>query len=171
VEGSNTQSKEEGTINKGQYGGCPGREPTALTLIEELHIDYSILTREQIVQFDNDVSSCYDRILVAISSLASRKFGIHKDVVMVHAKTLKEAKFKLNTYKGVPESWYSHCTAFPIHGTGQGLGNAPVIWCFISSIVFDCHNQKAHGIVFSSPDRQVVARMSMVGFVDDSTTI
>ena len=132
------------------------------TLLEELRIDYSILTREQIAQFDNDASSCYDRILVARSSLASRKVGIHKDVVMVHAKTLKEAKFKL-----VSESWYSHCTAFPIHSTGQGSGNSSVIWCFV---LFDCHNQKAHGIVFSSPDRQVVARMSVVGFVDDSMT-
>ena len=165
------KAQEEGTINEGQYGGCPGREPTALTLLEELRIDYSMLTRESIAQFDNDASSCYDRILVSIASLASRKFGIHKDVVMVHAKTLQEAKFKLKTQKGVSESWYSHCTAFPIHGTGQGSGNSPVIWCFVSSILFDCHNQKAHGIVFSSPNRQVVARMSMVGFVDDSTTI
>ena len=60
-----------------------------------------MLTREQIAQFDNDALSCYDRILVSISSLASRKFGIHKDVIMFHSKTLKEAKFKLKTQKGV----------------------------------------------------------------------
>ena len=85
------KTQEVGTINEGQYGGCPNREPTALTLLEEMRIDYSMLTREPIAQFDNDTSSCYDRILVSMPSLASRKFGIHKYVVMVHAKTLQEA--------------------------------------------------------------------------------
>jgi len=69
------KAQEEGTINEGQYGGCPGREPTSLTLLEELRIDYSMLTPEQIAQFDNDASSCYYRILVARSSLASRNLG------------------------------------------------------------------------------------------------
>ena len=62
------KAQEEGKMNEGQYGGCSGREPTVLTLLEGLRIDYSILTREQIAQFDNDASSCYDRILVAIQS-------------------------------------------------------------------------------------------------------
>ena len=46
---------------------------------------------------DVDASSCFDRIIIAISSLINRKYGLHKNVVMVHACTLQEAKYKLKT--------------------------------------------------------------------------
>ena len=44
-----------------------------------------------------------------------------------------------------------------------------MIWCFISSILFDCHNQKAHGITASTPNGDVVVSFSIIGFVGDST--
>ena len=46
-----------------------------------------------------------------------------------------------------------------------------MIWCFISSVLFDCHNQKSHGMKLSSPLGDVVVKFSIVGFVDDSTCI
>jgi hypothetical protein len=66
------------------------------------------------------------------------------------------------------EESYSHCIAFPIYGTGQGSGNSPVVWCFLSSILFDCHASKAHGAVFESPDKKSSIQLFMIGFVDDS---
>jgi hypothetical protein len=44
-----------------------------------------------------------------------------------------------------------------------------MIWCFISSTLFDCHKAHAFGATFESPDRTVTISFSMVGFVDDST--
>jgi hypothetical protein len=44
-----------------------------------------------------------------------------------------------------------------------------MIWCFISSTLFDCHQSQAYGATFESPDRTVHVTFSMVGFVDDST--
>jgi hypothetical protein len=44
-----------------------------------------------------------------------------------------------------------------------------MIWCFLSSTLFDCHQERAHGAVFESPDRTVSLSFSMVGFVDGST--
>jgi hypothetical protein len=44
-----------------------------------------------------------------------------------------------------------------------------MIWCFISSTLFDYHQSQAYGAVFESPDRKVTVTFSMVGFVDDST--
>jgi hypothetical protein len=58
-----------------------------------------------------------------------------------------------------------------LHGTGQGSGNSPVIWCFISSKLFQAYNTKAHGITFSSPTGDTSLRVSIIGFVDDSTCI
>ena len=158
-------------LHPGQYGSRPGRDPHAVTLMEELRLDYSLLTRTPFCNFDNDASSCYDRILLAISSLAARGLGMHRDVVFIHATTLAEAEYKLKLGKTVSTSSYKHCIAFPLHGSGQGSTASPMIWCFISCKLFQCHQAKAHGMLFTSPQGDVSLRISIVGFVDDATCI
>ena len=159
------------TLHQGQYGGLPGRDCTSLTYLEELRFDYSLLTRYSFANFDNDATACYDRILCSIASLAGRKYGIHRDIIFIHAQTLEEAEFKLKTSTKISETAYKHCLKFPIHGTGQGSTNSPIIWCFISSVLFQSHGTKAHGMLFESPDGNMIVRFNMVGFVDDSTCI
>jgi Zn-finger protein len=80
-----------------------------------------------------------------------------------------ESKLKSSTK--VSETSYKHCTEFPIHRTGQGSSNSPTIWCFISCVLFQCHNQRASGKLFTSPAGDTVVRFNMAGFVDDSTCI
>ena len=46
-----------------------------------------------------------------------------------------------------------------------------MIWSFISSVLFDCHNQKAHGLTTATPNGYVVVSFSIIGFVDDSTCV
>ena len=46
-----------------------------------------------------------------------------------------------------------------------------MILCFISSILFDCHNQKAHGLITVSPNGDAVVSFSIIDFVDDSTCV
>jgi hypothetical protein len=156
-------------LNVGQYGGRPGCEAQSLTLLEELKYDLSYLTRRTLINFDNDASSCYDRIVVSLASIINRKYGMHRKVVAVHAATLQNAQFHLKTASGISTTHYSPSTRFPIYGTGQGSGNSPSIWLFISSTLFDIHNRLAHGARFVSPDGQHKVELSMVGFVDDST--
>ena len=163
------KAQQENTLHPGQYGSRPGREPQTVTLLEELRLDYSLLTRTPFTNFDNDASSCYDRILLSISSLCARGHGIHRDVVFVHATTLKDATFKLKLSQTVSDEQYQHCVKFPIHGSGQGSANSPTIWCFISCKLFHCHHAKAHGMLFASPDGDISLRISIIGFVDDST--
>jgi hypothetical protein len=163
-------AEEHQTLNEGQYGSRAGREATALNRLEALKNNIAHCTRKPLLNRDNDASSCYDRIIVSLASLINRKYGHHRQVVLVNATTLKSAKYKLKTALGVTEgASYSHCTAFPLHGTGQGSCNSPMIWCFISSTLLDCHQERAYGALFESPDRTVTITFSMVGFVDDST--
>jgi hypothetical protein len=113
----NTAVKEK-SLHQGQYGGLPGRDCTSLTYLEELRFDYSLITRFSFANFDNDATACYDQILCSIASLAGRKYGIHKDIIFIHAQTLEEAEFKLKTSTKLSETSYRHCIKFPIHGTG-----------------------------------------------------
>ena len=82
-------------INQGQYGGCPGRDCTSVTYLEELRRDISILTQTAYANFDNDAASCYDQMLITVASISGRKYRVHKKIVYVHAATLEEAEYKL----------------------------------------------------------------------------
>jgi hypothetical protein len=156
-------------INPGQYGGRPGCEAQSLVFLEELKYDISYTTRRTLFNFDNDATSCYDRIIVSLASLINRKYGLHRKVVMVHASTLQQARFHIRNQTGFSTNSYSHCIEFPIYGSGQGSGNSPSIWLFISSTLFDIHQEVSHGATFVSPDGRERVRITMVGFVDDST--
>jgi hypothetical protein len=126
----------EQLVNPGQYGSYPGREATSLCLLEELKSDISYSSRKPIINFDNDASSCYDRIIVALASLLNREYGQNRHVVMVNALKLRNAQYHLKTALGVSDEFIGHCTAWPLHGTGQGSGNSPMMWCFVSSTLF-----------------------------------
>ena len=106
-----------------------------------------------------------------IASLLGRKYGVYNKIIYVHAATLKKVKYRLKLFSKVSNTSYQHCIKFLIQGTGQGSGNSPMIWCFISSVLFDCHNQKAHGITSSSPNRDVVVPFSIIGFINNSTCV
>jgi hypothetical protein len=79
-------------------------------------------------------------------------------------------RFDKNGTPNGPCSPAVHCAAFPLYGTGQGSGNFAVIWVFISSVLFTLHEKQAHGATFVSPDGETTVHLSMVGFVDDSTS-
>jgi hypothetical protein len=157
------------TLNEEQYGSRSGREASGLNLLEVLKNEISHCSRKPLLNLDNDASSCYDRNIVSLSSLINRKYGQRRQIVMVNASTLKQAKYKLKTELGILYKSYSNSTIFPLHGTGQGSGNSPMIWCFISSTLFNCHQAHAFGATFESPDCTVTISFSVVGFVDDST--
>ena len=101
---------------------------------------------------------------MSVASLSGKKYGVHKKVVYVYAATLKEAEYKLKLSSKTPNMSYQHCKKSPIHGTGQGSGNSPMIWCLISSVLFDCHNQKAHGLTTVPTDILLLVK-TLLGIV------
>ena len=82
-----------GLINNGLFGGRPGCEAQLLVFLEELKYDTSYCAQRTQFNFDNDATSCYDGIIVALASIINRKYGLHRQVVAVHANTLQQAKF------------------------------------------------------------------------------
>jgi hypothetical protein len=85
------------TLNAGQYQSCSGREAT----------------RKALLNLDNDASSCYGHIIVTLFSLINCKYGQHRQIVLVNASTLKQAKYKLKIELGVSENVYLnrvHCS-------------------------------------------------------------
>jgi len=104
------------------------------------------------INFNLDASSCYDRILTSVASLCSRRIGMHKNILRVNTSTLEQAQYHLKTNLGVSKGHYCHSPDHPIHGTGQGSGNSPSIWCFVCSALFDAFASTAHGAQFTMYD-------------------
>ena len=137
-------------------------------MIEELQFEISRLSRRSFLQTNYDASACCDRIIPNMAMLTSRRFGVAKSATETNARTLQQARFHIRTELGLSDTSYSHSSAQPIFGTGQGSGNSPMIWCFISSLLFDCYEKLAHEAKYCNPDRTNELSLSMVGFVDDT---
>lgn len=79
---------------------------------------------------------------------------MNKNVTSTNAKTfLEEAKYHIRTKMGLSESCYSRQEDIPIYGTAHGRsGNSPMIWCFLSSLIYDCYDKDAHPAEYQNPD-------------------
>jgi len=162
-------ASSHGTLNSSQYGGRPGHNAPDVVFVEEIEYEIIRATRSPLGKFDNDATSCYDRIHCFLANIASQKYGQSRQVCIVQGTTLTAAKYHLRTQMGVSKGFIQHSKPFPIYGTGQGSGNSPVYWVFIPSTLFDCHALKAHGALFSTPDGALSVNLYMLGFVDDTS--
>ena len=55
-----------------------------------------------------------------------------------------------------------------IFGTGQGSAHSFAIWCFISSILYQCYGTLEIPARYCLPDHSNHVDLGMIGFVDDS---
>ena len=162
-------AEKNNLLNDGLYGSRPGRSAHDPALIEVLQHETYRMSMKTGINFDLDATSCYDRILTSVASLSSRRLGMHKNVLQVNTSMLEQAKYHLKTNLGISKGYYSHSAAHPIHGTGQGSGNSPSIWCFVCSSLFDAFATAAHGAKFTTYDGTMTTPIYMIGFVDDCT--
>jgi hypothetical protein len=119
-----TKSK---TLNPCQKGGTPDNSAPDVVFIEELEYKICRATRTPLGGNDFNASSCYDRIHCFLANLAGQKYGVDKQICIAQGRSLTEAKYYLRTKFGVLEGFISHCQAYPIYGTGQGLPHLLVI--------------------------------------------
>jgi hypothetical protein len=133
---------DKGTLNSACYGTTPGKSSLDPVFIKEMEYEIVRLTRQPLVHFDNDATSCYDRIPCFLANLASRKYGQSAQVCMVQGGTLQRAKYFLKKKFGISEEYVSHTRETPWFGTGQGSGNSPMYWLLISSTLYDIYAQR-----------------------------
>ena len=163
------QQAEMGSeLNPGQFGSRKHKSAHDPVFLEELQLEMSRLTRKTLILTNYDATACYDRIIPNLAMLASRKFGVGKSVTAANAQTLEKATYLLRTDLGLATEGYTHSESSPIYGTGQGSGNSPAIWCFISSVLYDCYDQLSATAEYCAPDGSKGLTLGMVGFVDDS---
>ena len=154
-------------INPSHFGSVPGKEALDAVFLREMEYEITRLTRKPLIHFDNDATSCYDRINVCIANVVSRKFGQHRKVCIVEGRTLAEAWYHLKTKLEVSEEFVTHCRLHPWFGNGQGAGDSPAKWLVLGSTLFDEYEVRATGSLYESPNGTWSLQLFLIGFVDD----
>ncbi|KAI2499111.1 hypothetical protein MHU86_15381 [Fragilaria crotonensis] len=162
------QAEAHKQLHDGQFGSRPRRNAVDPVMLEELQLEVSRASRKMFLQLNYDATACYDRIIPNLAMLTSQQHGVHKQVTLTNARTLQHAAYHIRTEMGLSETSYTHTDDAPIYGTGQGSGNSPMIWCFLSSVLYKCYDTNAHAAEYSNPDGTNQVALSMIGFVDDS---
>jgi hypothetical protein len=137
---------------------------------EVSQIEISRLSRQQYCQINHDARACYDRILPNIAALATQKYGVHKDLVNLHYKTLTNTKYRVKIIGGNKTFVFSNSSKTPIYGTGQGSGNSPIIWLFISDTIAQIMEISAIGALYATDDSKKILNLKMTTYVDDVNT-
>ncbi|KAI2503122.1 hypothetical protein MHU86_11313 [Fragilaria crotonensis] len=161
-------ANRKNALHSGQFGSRPYRNSTDPVLIEKLQLEMSRVTRKTLIQTNYDATSCYDRIIPNVAMIVSQKYGVHPQVTATNATTLEAAEYRIRTDMGLSPTGYRHSQQNPIYGTGQGSGNSPAIWCFLSSTLYDCYDKQAAKAIYCTPSGTNNIEVGMIGFVDDS---
>jgi hypothetical protein len=132
--------------------------------LEMLQTEYSSLTRLSHLKFSNDAAACFNRIVLALSSIISRSYSIPNEVTRIQADMLENAVYHIKTLLGISSRYYSHSDDSRVDGMGQGSAASDIAWGFNSSTYFDLQDQHSH----VSANGLAQLRICMTGFVDDN---
>jgi hypothetical protein len=142
-------------------------DPVMLT---QLTADLGRVLKHDYARFDNDASSCYDRIIVSLGMLAARKCGMPASAIRTHADALQFMRYTVKTVHGLSTDNY-HGTVFaPLFGTGQGSGASPAVWLSLVVILLQTLDRLIPDRMnFQSIKGDIVHSRLSDAFVDDTS--
>ena len=163
------QAEQNNILNNNQWGCRPHRQAEDALMLKELTYNMAITTKTTLATFDNDATGCFDRVPCTIAMLSSRRLGATKNICQLQADTLRHIEHKLRTAFGTSNSYYTSSFDREIHGQGQGSRAGPPTWVFVSSLLLDCMDQLANGLIFTCPKKDLFHQRTNDAFVDDVT--
>ena len=156
-------------LHDGQHGSIPRRMALDPIMLTQLTTDLVRVLKHDFARFDNDASSCYDRIIVALGMLAARKCGMPKNAIKTHADALAFMRYTVKTVYGVSEESYRGTVFEPLFGTGQGSGASPAVWLSLVVILLQTLDRLIPDRVnFSCPSGTITHQRLADAFVDDT---
>ena len=157
-------------LNEQQFGS--GKDRTAMdpVLLKQLSYDLSHQCRTNLATFDNDASTCYDRIIVALAMLAARRLRMPRNAVQTHAEALHMMRYYVKTVHGISEDCYQGTVFEPLFGTGQGSGASPAAWLALIVILLNTIDKELPDdrMTFIDPLTKKPCSRLADAFVDDT---
>jgi len=137
--------EKKGILAPEQYGSRKDRSAIEHTINKRLTIDITRQAKINAIYIANDVTSCYDRILLMMTYLTMRHYGVTKQAVTSSIATLFEMEHKVRTTYGISNESYGGKDWTPKpHGIGQGNGCVPTLWAGISSLMLKVMSDKGY---------------------------
>lgn len=76
-----------------QFRSRTGRCYLDPIMIKEIQNKIYRCSKKIQIKANLDATACYDQIIPGFSSIASQEYGMHKNICIVQANTLEEAKY------------------------------------------------------------------------------
>lgn len=155
-----------------QYGSRKNKSSIQHAFNKRCILDHIRQYRKKAIYCANDARSCYDRILFLVAYLTLRIYGVPREAAYCSIDTLCQMKHYIRTVYGDSDSfyrgdkWKENNGLYP-HGNGQGNGNGPSLWSYISSPLLNVLREEGFEIEFDSPISNDRLDLSAIGYVDD----
>ena len=164
--------EDRSLLNDGCFGGRPNKRAIDPVLIDVTQTEIAIITRRPLVRFNNDMTSCFDRIMSHLATLNIQSFGMPPEIAAIMGEFLELARYYIKTGIGVSKTSYSHTHDNPVFGQGQGSVASMYVWGMIASKLISIHEQHGYGALYSYPNGMDHGRhrdlvIAILSFVDD----
>ena len=88
-------------LNDQQFGSHKDWTAMDPVLLKKLSYDLSHKCRTNLATFDNDASSCYDRITVAVAMVVARRLRMSRNAAQTHAEALRLVRYYVKIVHGI----------------------------------------------------------------------
>ena len=126
------------------------------------------MTRQDLVTFDNDTTSCFDRQIPLFFLMVCQKFGMSSAICDIFAEVLHDMKYYIQNKMKLSEQFYCHIQDFLIFSSGQDNGDSALIWLFTSVFLMKVLQWLHQGMVFRIPDGKITNAQPIDAIVDDT---
>ena len=89
-----------------QYGSWPWHQAIDAIYKKTLTYDLLHIMWLALLMFDNDASGCFDRIIVALATIAALQLAFPRTAAQMHAKVLIGMKYFVKMAHGISEAFY-----------------------------------------------------------------
>ena len=146
------QEDQAGTLGECQFGGRKEKRANDVAFLNEMILEYHRMSYIPLGITQHDNTECFDRTVNNITTLSNRKFNVPDDICKLVSMTRKNTKYTIVTKFGPSKHHYTHTKQTPIHGSGQGSGNAGTEWNFLSIPVLNLMDKHTEGCTITGPD-------------------
>jgi hypothetical protein len=99
--------------------------------------------------------------------MSSRAHGVSNKVVNLHNNLLLMMRYNVMIEGASCKKTFQSTDETTIYGTGQGCGNSPIIWLFISNILIRMFSREAIGSKYKDNNQTEIIEAKISEYVDD----
>jgi hypothetical protein len=164
------QGEDNNCFGKQQHGSRPQHQAINVVHMETLTYDLTRILQPSLIMFDNDVTGCFDRIIISLAMIAALRLSMPCSMARMHSSVLLHMKYFVKTAHGISTEFYRVLRNYPLYGTGQGSGASPSVWLSLVIVLLNSLTILApHAMSFVDPWEDIFEERNTDSFVDDTS--